>query len=79
MTSGKETKELFSRPWAEEGLGREVLQDFRTIADHSRPSGGRFFGYVVGSGEPWGARRFACLCAEPECYILAAGSRGGVG
>lgn len=55
VTSGKETKELFSRPWAEDGLGRQVLQDFKTIADHSRPSGGRFFGYVVGSGEPVGA------------------------
>ena len=55
MTSGKETKELFSRPWAEDGLGREVLQDFRVIADHSRPSGGKFFGYVLGSGEPVGA------------------------
>jgi aromatic-L-amino-acid/L-tryptophan decarboxylase len=54
-TSGKETKELFSRPWAEDGLGRQVLQDFKTIADHSRPSSGRFFGYVVGSGEPVGA------------------------
>jgi glutamate/tyrosine decarboxylase-like PLP-dependent enzyme len=55
VTSGKETKELFSRQWTDDGLGREVLQDFRTIANHSRPSGGRFFGYVVGSGEPVGA------------------------
>ena len=54
-TSGRETKELFSRPWAEDGLGRDVLQDFKTIANHSRPSGGKFFGYVVGSGEPVGA------------------------
>ena len=55
ITNGKRTIELFSRPWAEEGLGREVLQDFKTIANHSRPSGGKFFGYVVGSGEPVGA------------------------
>ncbi len=55
VTNGKETQELFSRPWAEDGLGREVLQDFKTIADHSRPSSGKFFGYVVGSGEPVGA------------------------
>ena len=54
-TSGRETTELFSRPWAEDGLGRDVLQDFKTIANHSRPSGGKFFGYVVGSGEPVGA------------------------
>lgn len=54
-TSGKETIELFARPWAEEGRGPDVLQDFKSIAEHVRPSGGRFFGYVVGSGEPVGA------------------------
>ena len=54
-TSGEQTTDLFSRPWVEEGLGRNVLSDFTTIADHSRPSSGRFFGYVVGSGEPVGA------------------------
>jgi aromatic-L-amino-acid decarboxylase len=54
-TSGKQTTELFSRPWAEEGRGQDVLQDFRSIAEHGRPSTGRFFGYVLGSGEPVGA------------------------
>jgi aromatic-L-amino-acid decarboxylase len=54
-TSGKQTSELFARPWLEEGLGRKVLGDFAAIADHSRPSSGKFFGYVVGSGEPVGA------------------------
>ena len=54
-TSGEQTTKLFSRPWAEEGLGRVVLDDFGAIAEHARPSGGRFFGYVVGSGEPVGA------------------------
>ncbi len=54
-TSGEQTTKLFSRPWTEEGRGREVLDDFKTIAEHSRPSGGKFFGYVFGSGEPVGA------------------------
>jgi glutamate/tyrosine decarboxylase-like PLP-dependent enzyme len=54
-TSGEQTAKLFSRPWLEEGLGRVVLDDFRTIAEHARPSGGKFFGYVLGSGEPVGA------------------------
>jgi glutamate/tyrosine decarboxylase-like PLP-dependent enzyme len=54
-TSGAETTRLFSRPWTEEGRGRAVLDDFTTIAAHSRPSGGKFFGYVLGSGEPVGA------------------------
>ena len=55
VTSGKQTTELFARPWAEEGRGREVLQDFKSIAEHARPSGGKFFAYVLGSGEPVGA------------------------
>jgi aromatic-L-amino-acid/L-tryptophan decarboxylase len=54
-TSGEQTTRLFSRPWTEEGRGREVLDDFKTIVEHSRPSGGKFFGYVFGSGEPVGA------------------------
>lgn len=54
-TSGRETTELFSRPWREEGRGADVLRDFKSIAEHVRPSTGRFFGYVVGSGEPVGA------------------------
>ncbi|MCW2239027.1 pyridoxal phosphate-dependent decarboxylase family protein [Azospirillum canadense] len=55
VTGGEQTTKLFSRPWPEAGLGEAVLQDFATIADHARPSGGRFFGYVLGSGEPVGA------------------------
>lgn len=55
QTSGAATTKLFSRGWAEEGIGRAVFDDFAAIADHSRPSGGKFFGYVFGSGEPVGA------------------------
>ncbi len=55
FTSGADTARLFSRAWADEGMGRAVFDDFRAIADHSRPSGGKFFGYVFGSGEPVGA------------------------
>lgn len=51
-TSGRRTNELFARPWTEEGRGADVLQDFTSIAEHVRPSTGRFFGYVAGSGEP---------------------------
>lgn len=54
-TSGERTTELFARSWEEQGRGGDVLQDFRLIVDHVRPSGGRFFGYVVGSAEPVGA------------------------
>jgi glutamate/tyrosine decarboxylase-like PLP-dependent enzyme len=54
-TSGEQTTRLFSRPWPEDGRGRSVLEDFGLISEHSRPAGGRFFGYVFGSGEPVGA------------------------
>jgi len=54
-TSGTQTLEQFSRPWAEDGMGGAVLDGFPAIAAHARPSTGRFFGYVVGSGEPVGA------------------------
>jgi glutamate/tyrosine decarboxylase-like PLP-dependent enzyme len=36
-------------------LGVAVLDDFTTIADKSRPPGGAFFGYVLGSNEQVGA------------------------
>jgi glutamate/tyrosine decarboxylase-like PLP-dependent enzyme len=55
VTGGEQTTKLFSRRWPEAGLGRAVLQEFEKIAEHARPSGGKFFGYVVGSGEPVGA------------------------
>jgi len=54
-TSGQETARLFARPWNDEGRGADVLRDFEDIARHVRPSTGRFFGYVAGSGEPVGA------------------------
>src|SRR5690349_8366330 len=54
-TTGGETTRLFTRPWQEAGLGPAVLDDFATIADRSRPPGGKFFGYVLGSNEQIGA------------------------
>lgn len=55
VTSGAETAHLFDRMWSDEGRGRDVLSDFKAIAEHVRPCTGRFFGYVAGSGEPIGA------------------------
>ncbi|MGO4840521.1 pyridoxal-dependent decarboxylase, partial [Rhizobiaceae sp. 2RAB30] len=54
-TSGEATSKLFALPWNEHGRGADVLQDFTLMAEHARPSTGRFFGYVAGSGEPVGA------------------------
>ncbi len=49
--TGEETARLFSRAWKEAGLGPSVLDDFIAIAERSRPPGGKFFGYVLGSNE----------------------------
>jgi glutamate/tyrosine decarboxylase-like PLP-dependent enzyme len=54
-TTSEETTRLFTRPWAEARLGAAVLDDFTEIATRSRPPGGKFFGYVLGSNEQIGA------------------------
>ena len=51
-TSGTKLKQLFEVDLPESGLGAAAFDDFPSIADHIRPGNGRFFGYVLGSGEP---------------------------
>ena len=51
-SSGQETLDLFAGPLPETGLGDAALDDLRAVAQHSRTGNGRFFGYVMGSGEP---------------------------
>lgn len=53
--SGSETENAFRMPLPEKGLGPEALNDLSTVVRHSRIPNGRFFGYVLGSGEPVGA------------------------
>jgi glutamate/tyrosine decarboxylase-like PLP-dependent enzyme len=55
QVTGSQVARTWMRPWAEEGLGKQVLRDFETIASQSRPANRKFFGYVLGSGEPVGA------------------------
>src|SRR6266540_73134 len=52
VTSGTATAEAFERPLPEQGVGSAVFDDLAVIADHARPGNARFFGYVLGSGEP---------------------------
>lgn len=52
VTSGAATAGAFDRPLPEQGAGGAVLDDLDVITDHSRPGNARFFGYVLGSGEP---------------------------
>src|SRR3954470_1877093 len=51
-TSGSQLKQLFEHPLPENGCGHAAFDDFGAIADNIRPGNGRFFGYVLGSGEP---------------------------
>src|SRR5215470_558585 len=51
-TSGTRTEALFHHRLGEKGLGAEAFRAIRDVVDHSRAQNGRFFGYVLGSGEP---------------------------
>ncbi len=49
---GAAIKHLFDQPCPEEGLGRAALTGLQDISHSSRAQNGRFFGYILGSGEP---------------------------
>jgi len=51
-TSGEEVERLFGAPLREDGMGAEALAGLQDVIKHSRAQNGRFFGYVLGSGEP---------------------------
>lgn len=50
--TGARTDELFHYPLNEHRLGSGALKQLRDVIDSSRAQNGRFFGYVLGSGEP---------------------------
>lgn len=50
--SGAEVARMFGGPMPEEGLGGEALQALKQVTACVRPPTGRFFGYVLGSGDP---------------------------
>ncbi len=51
-TRGQETLNLFGGALPERGMGDEALASLPEIVRLSRAQNGRFFGYVLGSGEP---------------------------
>src|SRR5262249_55381783 len=51
-TSGAETMAAFDGPVPEAGVGAAALDDLARVVALSRPPSPRFFGYVLGSGEP---------------------------
>jgi len=55
VVSGKETESIFRTELPEKGLGEDALTGLQDVIENSRAQNGRFFGYVLGSGEPVGA------------------------
>nr|AUN36189.1 aromatic-L-amino-acid decarboxylase [uncultured bacterium] len=53
--TGAETEKTFRAPLPEKALGPESLNDLQNVLRYSRGNNGRFFGYVLGSGELVGA------------------------
>lgn len=54
-TNGEETLRLFRTAMPEQGVGEDSLDALPEVLRRSRIQNGRFFGYVLGSGEPVGA------------------------
>jgi len=52
QTDGAESLRLFQSPLPEQGIAEDALNDLPEILRCSRAQNGRFFGYVLGSGEP---------------------------
>src|SRR5579884_3098692 len=55
QTSGVTADKIFAQPLPQEGTGHDALASLTEVLNHSRPPSPRFFGYVLGSGEPVGA------------------------
>src|ERR1700704_5836591 len=51
-TSGAETTAVFDEPVPQKGLHGAALDQLASVVDLSRAPTARFFGYVLGSGEP---------------------------
>src|SRR5215831_9405303 len=62
--SGPEIEQVFRRKLPEQGLPEEALAGLRDAVRYSRAQNGRFFGYVLGSGEP------AAAVADLLCSVL---------
>ncbi len=50
--TGQESVRLFEAPLPEHGLASEALDSLETVINSGRAQNARFFGYVLGSGEP---------------------------
>ena len=55
QASGEEVKQVFDVPLPLQGAGEAALDQLADVLRFSRPPSPRFFGYVLGSGDPVGA------------------------
>src|SRR5579884_2077414 len=49
---GSDTESALRASLPEQGMHGEAFDSLQTVMRHSRAQNGRFFGYVLGSGEP---------------------------
>jgi len=54
-TTGQATEAIFHGSLPEHGLGEAAFNGLKDVIEHSRAQNGRFFGYVLGSGDAVGA------------------------
>ena len=52
QVSGAQVEQAFSAALPEHGLGEAAFDALQQVLEHSRAPTGRFYGYVLGSGEP---------------------------
>ena len=64
QVSGEEANRRFKIPLPEVGLHEQAIQQLGEVVHNSRAQNGRFFGYVLGSGEPVAA------AADLLCSVL---------
>ncbi len=62
--SGLEIEHIYRSEFPEAGMAEEAINGLVEVATHSRAQNGRFFGYVLGSGEPVAA------AADLLCSVL---------
>ena len=68
--TGPEIDQVFRSPIPEKGLREEALSSLRDVVRYSRAQNGRFFGYVLGSGEP-AAATMDLLCSVLNQNVTA--------
>jgi len=67
---GTELQSFYRSPPPESGIGLEAITSLSDVVRHSRAHNGRFFGYVLGSGEPVAAATDA-LCSVLNQNVTA--------